>query len=145
MKQLFLISVFLFSIAGCRSQKMSQNELPSVTSSLARITESDVGVPLYPNAENDRNQSFVFNGPPTAGGVQKTISAAMSTRDSVEQVETFYREKLGRSARIETHESGSGTLVDISLRKGNQDIRIQAVPQAGKTGSMIVILTQVHS
>lgn len=139
-------ALFLFlvlGLGGCARTQQQSTSGPSIMSKTGPISESDLGVPIYPNAKANENESFQFHGNAKAPDVA-TTSASLVTSDSVDQVETFYREKLGQGARMTAHESGGGKLVDIQLEKNKRQIHVQIAQQASGSGSVIVILTQAR-
>lgn len=138
-----LVFNLLAFITGCAIYKKPVPQTsPRVTTNSGSISESDLGVPIYPNASADPKQSFIFQGSSKSAATLKTSSVSMITPDSVEQVKNFYKEKLGSQARIAEHQSGNGKLVDISFQKESRQIWIQIVPQLGGHGSNIVVLAQ---
>jgi len=145
---LVLILLPLIFLTSCSSHSSSDeptlSQSPSIASSNQPVSESDLGVPLYPNAAVDQNQSFGFQGNSQSDQHVKTASASLTTTDSVDQVKSFYKEKLGDSARIAEHKSPGGKLVDILAIRDDKQVRIQIAPQANGIGSIIVILTQAH-
>jgi hypothetical protein len=151
MRKLFLcvLATTVLFFSGCAKKVPSTpmtSSPPSIVSRTGPIQESDLGVPLYPGAVPAGDKSFIFNGkgngttPPV-----KTIGVTLTTSDSVDQVESFYRQKLSSGAVITDQVSKSGKLVNVEYKKGNLKAEIQIVPQASGNGAVIVVLSQIHS
>ena len=140
-------AIFSVSLAGCKQPPPATPvQAPPIMSKTGPITESDLGVPVYPGSTANGDKSFIFqaNGKQKGPSV-KTTSVSLTTTDSVDQVEAFYRQKLGSGAKIVDHPSSGGKLVDIDYEKSGSEARIQIVPEASGSGSVIVILTQSKS
>jgi len=143
-----MIVLGIVGLAGCSSPKKTDavlSQAPAIFSSSGPISESDLGVPLYPNVVADQHQSFAFQSNSKNLSHVKTTSAALKSSDSVDKVESFYREKLSPNVRITEEQSPTGKLVDIFSDRNQRQIRIQIVPAANQPGSVIVILTQSRS
>jgi hypothetical protein len=76
------------------------------------VSEADLGVPIYPGAEpeKDGTTSISMSGGANGGGWLGV--ATYRTNDSVGDVASFYREKLGGDVKVtESSESGKETAV----------------------------------
>jgi hypothetical protein len=83
------------------------------------VTASDLGVALYPGAEQKANVSATVLG-------KNILTATFLTSDSKDQVVTFYQNALGPQAQVQTIlsetqftlNSGAGALVTVKISSG---------------------------
>lgn len=108
-----------------------------VTASSQPVTESDLGVPLYPGAEQGKASVRM-----TIAG-KDMITATFLTSDSKDRVIAFYQNNLGPDARTSTSINGE----TLMLNKANGELLTVSVSQApslqsGKTQIAIVHATK---
>jgi hypothetical protein len=80
------------------------------------VTASDLGVALYPGAEQKANVSATVFG-------KKILTATFLTSDSTDQVVAFYRNAMGPQAQVKTIlnetqltlDSGAGGLLTVKI------------------------------
>lgn len=135
-----LLSVFLWS--GCSARRsLHLSQKPIFMSSTGAVSEADLGLPIYPGAVVQSNQSYA--GPKNQSAhSMRTISITLTAAAGVDEVEKFYREKLGRHARINSYSLGSGKLIDILLNDKTRQTHLEITPEAGGPGSIIVMIVQ---
>ena len=133
-----LITVAVFIGLGVISVGVIGFGMWYITKSVQRVpsatfTESDLGIAIYPGAEPSMGGSRIE----IAG--KTMVNAIYFTRDSVDQVIAFYKEKGGPNARL--HETKSGTQVRISAAAGNSIIvEIMRISDASGVRTRISIL-----
>lgn len=138
---LFLIVLSLFCVNGCK-HSASLSGKPFLISKASAVSEADLGLPLYPGAVIQSNESYVFQKQDQAAGPVHTASISLKTPASVDEVEKFYREKISKRAKITSYFLGSGKLVDIAYEDKSHRTRVQVTPEATGHGSIIVIIAE---
>lgn len=100
------------------------------------VTASDLGVALYPGAEQKANVSATILG-------RKVLTATFLTSDAKDQVVTFYQNTLGPQAQVQTIlnetqftlNTGTSGLVTVKISSGIGN-------ESGKTQIVIAHATQ---
>gem|GEM_PF-3282762 len=104
----------------------------NITTNAQPLTESDLGVAIYPGAEQKANARMTIAG-------KDTLTATFLTSDSKAQVIAFYRDKLGPATEDQT----TGNVEGFTLYKGAGESVVVTVSQSanrdeGKTQIVIV-------
>jgi hypothetical protein len=103
--------------------------LGSVTTNSAPVTEAEVGVPLYPNAERSEGSVNIT----TAKGSMATY--VFTTSDSPAQVMQFYRSKLDpKTSFVETPDGGM-----ISSAEGEKEGFMITIGRGGGKTTITII------
>ena len=104
---------------------------------LPQVSEADLGVPIYPGAQQEEGGGFMAQGITQEEKAEgKWISAVFSTPDPFEKVAAFYKEKAGSEAHIlDTSGGGHRNLTIVMGRqgKGGVTIAITRTPDEPKT------------
>ncbi len=105
----------------------------NITASTRQVTEADLGVPIYPGAE--QGQASVRM---TIAG-KNMLTANFLTPDSREQVIAFYKSNLGPDARATTSFNGESFTLD---RGAGELVAVSVTEQPGGIGgkTQIVIM-----
>ena len=98
------------------------------------IGAAELGVDIYPGAAHAPG-SLNFKGPDGS-----TATANFTTGDSVSQVVSFYKDKLGANAT--TMETGGGTILASDSSNPNNSVMVTVASQDGKTKFSIVHSTK---
>jgi hypothetical protein len=119
-------------IAGYGVYKLAKSG--NLRTSTQPVTAADLGVPLYPGAEQKVNVRMTIAG-------KDTLTATFLTSDSKDQVIAFYQSNLGPDAKFQTNNNGGTFMLD----KGSGDtiVTVSQSPnlEGGKTQIVIVHAT----
>jgi hypothetical protein len=129
------LGIIAIGVVGYGVYKFAKNA--HVTASSQPVTESDLGVPLYPGAEQGKSSVRM-----TIAG-KDMITATFLTSDSKDQVIAFYQSNLGPDAQTSTNINGE-TFV---LNRGDGELLTVSVSQSpslqsGKTQIVVVHATK---
>jgi len=107
-----------------------------MTTGTQPVSESDLGVPIYPGAEQKAHVRMTIAG-------KDMLTATFLTTDSKDQVSAFYQDKLGSDARANVNANGETFVLD----KGTGELLTVAISssiglQGGKTQIVIVHATK---
>jgi hypothetical protein len=107
----------------------------NLTTSTQPVTASDLGVALYPGAEQKVNVRVTIAG-------KDTLTATFLTSDSKDQAIAFYQSNLGPNAKFQANNNGATFILD----KGSGETDIVTISQSpglqgGKTQIVIVHTT----
>ncbi len=107
----------------------------------AEISEAQLGLPIYPGAQREREDSAAVNMEfPAQQGVRLS-AARFETSDSLEKVERFYRDHIGTEVtKLTPGDRGGRTVLEI--KRGGQE-RIVALERRG-TGTRIELIRVNH-
>ncbi|HYE72953.1 MAG TPA: hypothetical protein VEF04_06465, partial [Blastocatellia bacterium] len=101
------------------------------------ISEEKLGVPIYKPSDKASGQNLSVSGESPEGKGTFTI-ATFTTESSVEEVQSFYREKLGDKLRItETHGGENKVHMVLENEEGLRTIEISEDEASGKTKFVI--------
>jgi hypothetical protein len=105
------------------------------TTSTQPVTAADLGVPLYPGAEQKVNVRMTIAG-------KDTLTATFLTSDSKEQVIAFYQSNLDPSAKFTANNNGGTFMLDKAT--GDAIVTVSQAPnvEGGKTQIVIVHATK---
>jgi hypothetical protein len=111
----------------------------NVSTSTQPVSEADLGVAIYPGADDKANIRMTVMG-------KNTLTATFLTSDSKDQVVAFYQSKLCSNARS----SSSGNSETFMLDKGNGESVLVTITQSstlseGKTQIVIVHATSASA
>ena len=111
----------------------------NITTSTQPVTASDLGVALYPGAEQNGNVRATVLG-------KNILTATFVTSDAKDQVVTFYQNALGPSAQASSSANGESFMLD----KGAGESVIVTVSQSalrdqGKTQIVVVHTTRAET
>jgi hypothetical protein len=102
----------------------------NLTTSTQPVTASDLGVALYPGAEQKVNVRVTIAG-------KDTLTATFLTSDSKDQVITFYKSNLGPNAQFQTIFNEA----QFTLDKGaGESVIVKVSPATGLQGSKTQIV-----
>jgi hypothetical protein len=109
----------------------------NMTASTRQVTEADLGVPIYPGAEQGKASVRM-----TIAG-KDMLTANFLTPDSKEQVVAFYKANLGPDAQVTTNFNGES----FTLDKGAGELVVVSVSEqpggiGGKTQIVIAHATK---
>jgi hypothetical protein len=121
-------------VVGYGVYKMAKSS--NITTSAQPVTESDMGVALYPGAESKANVRMTIAG-------KDMHTASFSTSDPKDQAIAFYQSKLGPDAKSSTSSRGETLMLD----KGAGESVLVTVSQSpnmagGKTQIVVVHATK---
>jgi hypothetical protein len=131
---LFGIGIIGAGVVGYGVYKVAKAVKMSANSSQP-VTESDLGVPIYPGATQGKGGLHMN----IAG--KSMVTATFTTSDSKDQVIAFYQNNLGPNARSTTSANG-GT---ISLNKGSGESVSITVVQNTASGDGKTTIVIVHA
>ena len=107
---LIIVAIFVglgligVGVVGYGVYKLAKSS--NLSTSSQPVTEADLGVPLYPGAEQGKaNVRMIIAG-------KNMLTATLLTSDSKEQVIAFYRSNLGPDAQGTTTSRGETFMVD---------------------------------
>jgi hypothetical protein len=107
------------------------------------VTESQLGLPIYPGAERVRDQGSA-NVNIAIGEEQgvRVVAAKFQTADPLEKVRDYYKQRLGGEVTKFTHKNQDGRTVFENKRPGQE--RFVALHGAGPL-TLIELVRVVHS
>jgi zinc-ribbon domain len=84
------------------------------------VTEAELGVPIYPGSTPSKDGGSVSISGSGVGGMRNgwVGVATFTTEDSVDQVQEFYREKLGKNMETFDQERGGKRTVVFNTKTG---------------------------
>ena len=107
----------------------------NITTNAQPLTESDLGVAIYPGAEQKANARMTIAG-------KDTLTATFLTSDSKAQVIAFYQSNLGPNAQFQTIFNEAQFMLD---KGAGESVMVKISPatglQGGKTQIVIVHAT----
>jgi hypothetical protein len=81
------------------------------------VTEEQLGVPIYPGAVQTKDGSVSISGTGAEKSGQFNV-ASFTTDDDIDEVVTFYREKIGEGAQtLDTRQDGKRSVVFNTQRE----------------------------
>jgi hypothetical protein len=98
------------------------------------VTESDLGIALYPGAESKANVRMTIAG-------KDMHTATLLTSDSKDQAVAFYQSKLGPDAKMSTSSRGETLMLD---KGAGESVLVTVSPNvaSGKTQIVVVHATK---
>ena len=107
----------------------------NITTNAQPLTESDLGVAIYPGAEQKANARMTIAG-------KDTLTATFLTSDSKAQVIAFYQSNLDPSAKYTPNNNGGSFILDKA--SGDVIVTVSQSPslEGGKTQIVIVHATK---
>lgn len=99
------------------------------TGTAAKVTDQDLGVPLYPGASMDASASSTI-----AKGTTKVVQATYWTTDPVSSVTSFYQAKLGSGLNV----MALGDETIMSYGGGNNTVTLMVDSESGKTKMNVI-------
>jgi hypothetical protein len=108
-----------------------------------KVTESQLGLPIYPGAERakDQGSASVNIALGDEQGV-RVLAVKLQTADPLEKVRDFYEQRLGAEVTKFTHKNQDGSTVFEIKRPGQE--KIVALRAAGAV-TLIELVRVVHS
>jgi hypothetical protein len=97
----------------------------------------DVGIKIYPGAKPQASA-----GPGSGPNAPATSIATYVTKDSVDQVDEFYRKALGRKAERTDTRGPQGGSVNYSLKRGADERISVGIIRNSKTGETVFMISR---
>jgi len=103
-----------------------------------KVTEADLGVPVYPGAKSETSGTYEGG---QGGQMGKLEQYTLSTKDSFEKVADFYKNKIKNPQSSYVGSSGDQKTAMFAVEQGKQTIAVQVMYNE-KEGKTIISVTK---